>query len=74
MKTERTWFAADKTGFHLLHTLFQTTLKYDSIFRLDEWFATKLLVEEGRCRGAVAIEIATGKIAAVSAGPKAGGC
>lgn len=77
MKTERTWFAADKTGFHLLHTLFQTTLKYGSIFRLDEWFATKLLVEEGRCRGAVAIEIATGKIAAVSAGAvvlATGGC
>lgn len=77
MKTERTWFAADKTGFHLLHTLFQTTLKYESIFRLDEWFATKLLVEEGRCRGAVAIEIATGKIAAVSAGAvvlATGGC
>src|SRR5438105_7055885 len=31
MKIERTWFAADKTGFHLLHTLFQTTLKYQAI-------------------------------------------
>src|SRR2546430_9450343 len=31
MKIERTWFAADKTGFHMLHTLFQTTLKYDAI-------------------------------------------
>ena len=28
MKNMRTWFAADKTGFHMLHTLFQTTLKY----------------------------------------------
>ena len=26
MKKRRTWFAADKTGFHMLHTLFQTTL------------------------------------------------
>ncbi len=25
MKIERTWFAADKTGFHMLHTLFQTS-------------------------------------------------
>src|SRR5438874_9989339 len=33
MKIERTWFAADKTGFHMLHTLFQTTLKYDAIER-----------------------------------------
>ena len=29
MKKMRTWFAADKTGFHMLHTLFQTSLKYD---------------------------------------------
>ena len=28
MKKMRTWFAADKTGFHMLHTLFQTSLKY----------------------------------------------
>src|SRR5262245_11795934 len=33
MKVERTWFAADKTGFHLLHTLFQTTLKSEAIER-----------------------------------------
>ena len=26
MKKMRTWFAADRTGFHLLHTLFQTSL------------------------------------------------
>jgi hypothetical protein len=28
MSTARTWFAADKTGFHILHTLFQTSLKF----------------------------------------------
>ena len=27
MKIERTWFAADKVGFHMLHSLFQTSLK-----------------------------------------------
>ena len=27
MKRQRTWFAADKSGFHILHTLFQTSLK-----------------------------------------------
>ncbi len=48
MKRERTWFAADKTGFHMLHTLFQTSLKYESIDRYDEWFVTKLLVDDGR--------------------------
>src|SRR6266511_3668553 len=67
MKVERTWFAADKTGFHMLHTLFQTTLKYDGIQRYDEWFVTKLLVDEGRCQGVVAIEMATGHIQAITA-------
>src|SRR5262247_2901542 len=67
MKIERTWFAADKTGFHLLHTLFQTTLKYEAIRRYDEFFVTKLLVEDGRCQGVVAIELATGQIRAITA-------
>ncbi len=67
MKTERTWFAADKTGFHMLHTLFQTSLKYQTITRYDEWFVTALLVDDGRCVGAVAIELATGQVQAVLA-------
>ncbi|MEC9380895.1 MAG: fumarate reductase (quinol) flavoprotein subunit [Candidatus Latescibacterota bacterium] len=62
MKIKRTWYASDKTGFHMLHTLFQTSLKYDPIQRYDEWFVTKLLVEDGRCQGVVAIELATGRI------------
>ncbi|PYM04952.1 MAG: succinate dehydrogenase/fumarate reductase flavoprotein subunit, partial [Candidatus Rokuibacteriota bacterium] len=67
MKVQRTWFAADKTGFHMLHSLFQTTLKYDAIQRYDEYFVTKLLADEGRCQGVVAIELATGKIQAITA-------
>ncbi|HYS52644.1 MAG TPA: fumarate reductase (quinol) flavoprotein subunit [Thermoanaerobaculia bacterium] len=67
MKIERTWFAADKTGFHMLHTLFQTTLKYKTVARYDEWFVTTLLVDEGRCQGVVAIELASGKIHAILA-------
>ena len=67
MKIERTWFAADKTGFHLLHTLFQTSLKYDRIVRYDEWFATKLLVNDGRCEGLTAIELRTGQLRHIAA-------
>jgi len=67
MKKMRTWFAADKTGFHMLHTLFQTSLKYTSITRYDEFFVTKLLVNDGRVQGVVAIELATGKIHAILA-------
>jgi fumarate reductase flavoprotein subunit len=67
MKKTRTWFAADKTGFHLLHTLFQTSLKYASIVRYDEYYVTKLLVDEGRVQGVVALELTTGKIQAILA-------
>src|SRR6516165_2011292 len=67
MKKKRTWFAADKTGLHMLHTLFQTTLKYDPITRYDEWFVTKLLVDDGRVMGVVAIELMSGKIQAITA-------
>ncbi len=67
MKKERTWFAADKTGFHMLHTLFQTSLKYNAVQRYDEYFATKLLVEDGQVQGCVAIEMSTGKIQAIAA-------
>ena len=67
MKIERTWFASDKTGFHMLHTLFQTSLKYDPIQRYDEWFVTKLLVDDGRCQGVVAIDLATGKVHGIRA-------
>jgi succinate dehydrogenase flavoprotein subunit len=67
MKKMRTWFAADKTGFHMLHTLFQTSLKYGGIVRYDEWFVTKLLVDDGVVQGVVAFELATGKIEAITA-------
>ncbi|MBM3457726.1 MAG: FAD-binding protein, partial [Armatimonadetes bacterium] len=62
MTVDRTWFAADKTGFHLLHTLFQTALKYNNLVRYDEWFVTKLLVEDGRCQGIAALELLSGQI------------
>ena len=67
MKKMRTWFAADKTGFHMLHTLFQTSLKYTTITRYDEWFVTRLLVDAGRVQGVVAIELMSGRIAAILA-------
>jgi succinate dehydrogenase flavoprotein subunit len=67
MKKTRTWFAADKTGFHMLHTLFQTSLKYDAVTRYDEHFVTKLLVDDGRVQGVVALELTTGKVQAITA-------
>ena len=67
MRIERTWFAADKTGFHMLHALFQTSLKYTSITRYDECFATTLLVENGRCQGVTAVELRSGMVQPVLA-------
>jgi fumarate reductase flavoprotein subunit len=66
MAIERTWFAADKTGFHMLHTLYQTSLKYGTKW-YDEYFATKLLIEDGRCQGVSAIEMLTGQVHAILA-------
>ena len=67
MKQMRTWFAADKTGFHMLHSLFQTSLKYDSVTRFDESFVTRLLVDDGRAQGVVTVELASGRIEAITA-------
>jgi fumarate reductase flavoprotein subunit len=61
MSVDRTVFAADKTGFHMLHALFQTSLKYDSIVRYDEFYATSLLVDNGKVRGVTAINIYSGQ-------------
>ena len=67
MAIERTWFAADKTGFHMLHTLYQTALKHGATKWYNEFFVSKLLVEEGRCQGAAAIELLTGQVHAILA-------
>jgi fumarate reductase flavoprotein subunit len=62
MSKQRTWFAADKSGFHILHTLFQTSLQFPSITRYDEYYALDLLVDEGRCQGVTAMEMRSGQL------------
>ena len=66
MTLNRTLFAADKTGFHMLHALFQTSLKYDNIARYDEFFATSLLVDNGKVRGVTAINIYNGQLQVIA--------
>ncbi len=68
MTTERTWFATDKVGFHMLHTLFQHSLRFDNIVRYDERFVTKLLAEDGVCRGVTSLDIRTGNVSAILGG------
>ncbi|VAX05137.1 Fumarate reductase flavoprotein subunit [hydrothermal vent metagenome] len=62
MKVERTWYAADKTGFHMLHTLFQTSLKYPGIERFDEYYSTELITTDGHCQGVTALDMRTGQM------------
>jgi fumarate reductase flavoprotein subunit len=67
MTVNRTLYAADKTGFHMLHALFQTSLKYDKIVRYDEWFATSLLVEGGMVCGVAAVNLHDGQVRPIAA-------
>jgi len=61
MKNKRTWYAADKSGFHILHTLFQTSQQYPSIRRFDEYFALDLLHDGKRCLGVTALQMRRGE-------------
>jgi fumarate reductase flavoprotein subunit len=67
MSVNRTCFAADKTGFHLLHTLFQTSLQFTTIKRYDEWFVTRILTDDGRVCGLTALDIRSGALRALAA-------
>ena len=67
MSVKRTLFAADKTGFHMLHSLFQHSLSQASIRRFDEWFVTSLLVEDGKCVGVTALNLHSGEVQGILA-------
>ncbi len=58
---QRTCAAADRTGHAMLHTLYQQSLAHDAEFFI-EFFAVDLIMEDGECRGVVAIELSTGKL------------
>ncbi len=58
---QRTCAAADRTGHAMLHTLYQQSLKHEAEFFI-EYFAIDLIMEDGACRGVVALDMATGKL------------
>jgi succinate dehydrogenase / fumarate reductase flavoprotein subunit len=58
---QRTCAAADRTGHAMLHTLYGQSLKYDAEFYI-EYFAIDLIMEDGACRGVVAMDMATGEM------------
>jgi len=58
---QRTCAAADRTGHAMLHTLYQQSLKHSAEFFI-EYFALDLIMENGACRGVVALDLATGRL------------
>ena len=58
---QRTCAAADRTGHAMLHTLYQQSLKHDAGFYI-EYFAIDLIMEDGVCRGVVALDLAEGRL------------
>jgi succinate dehydrogenase / fumarate reductase flavoprotein subunit len=58
---QRTCAAADRTGHAMLHTLYQQSLRHQAEFYI-EYFAIDLIMQNGECRGVVALDLADGKL------------
>jgi succinate dehydrogenase flavoprotein subunit len=58
---QRTCAAADRTGHAMLHTLYGQSLRHNTEFFI-EYFALDLLMEDGECRGVLALCLEDGKI------------
>ncbi len=58
---QRTCAAADRTGHAILHTLYQQSLKHDANFFI-EYFAVDLIMEDGECKGVIAIDMSDGTV------------
>jgi succinate dehydrogenase / fumarate reductase, flavoprotein subunit len=57
----RASYAQDKVGFYLMQTLYDTCLKFENIYFLNEWFCTSILSDGSSFRGFTAIEMKTGR-------------
>ena len=58
---QRTCAAADRTGHAMLHTLYQQSVRHAATFFI-EYFAIDLIMEDGQCRGVVALDLAEGTL------------
>ena len=58
---QRTCAAADRTGHAMLHTLYQQSLKHEANFFI-EYFALDLIMENGECRGVIALDMSDGTL------------
>ena len=62
----RTAYAADITGHVLIHVLYEQLLKRD-ILVYEEYFAWKLVVDDGRCQGVIAWDLLHGGLKSIAA-------
>ena len=62
----RTFFVADFTGQAMLHVLHEQLMK-SQVASYEEWFVTRLILEDGECCGVVAMEIRTGRLYVIRA-------
>lgn len=58
----RATFASDRTGFYEIHALYDTLLKYGNVDKYNEQFAVDFLIDNGKFRGVIAIDVASGEI------------
>jgi succinate dehydrogenase / fumarate reductase flavoprotein subunit len=58
---QRTCAAADRTGHAMLHTLYQQSVRHAATFFI-EYFVIDLIMEDGQCRGVVALDLAEGTV------------
>jgi succinate dehydrogenase / fumarate reductase flavoprotein subunit len=58
---QRTCAAADRTGHAMLHTLYQQSIRHAATFFV-EYFAIDLIMEDGACRGVVALDLTEGTL------------
>ncbi|MQG88377.1 MAG: FAD-dependent oxidoreductase [SAR202 cluster bacterium] len=65
-KVARTFFVGAITGSAILHVLYEQALKL-GLNVYEEWFVTKLIVEDGACRGVVAIDLKSGEMHTIKA-------
>jgi succinate dehydrogenase / fumarate reductase flavoprotein subunit len=58
---QRTCAAADRTGHAMLHTLYGQSLRHSTEFFI-EYFALDLIMDDGTCRGAMALSLEDGSV------------
>jgi succinate dehydrogenase / fumarate reductase, flavoprotein subunit len=58
---QRTCAAADRTGHAMLHALYQQSIRHAATFFI-EYFAIDLIMQDGACRGVVALDLNDGTL------------